>query len=444
MEDGTIAIRFGLSMIKNVGEGAAEAIVESREQAGGEFASLDDFCRQLNTRNVNKRALESLIKGGCLDSIAGTSDARGALLVNLDRIMSIAQSALKLKETGQTTMFDLFGDEVATPLAGLDLEGTPIPRGEVLSWEKEILGVWISEHPFTHAAPELTPHVTALCNEITPDLLQDLPSQGRDFIVAGIVGSQRRLTTRDGRGFIAAEVQDLSGPLEVTVWPDVYDLTGDLWLSGSIVLMKVRVRERGDRLTAGVQEVVGYTPGFELPSWATPEALAESAPAPRRNGPATGTGPGSGSGDGYKPYGGNGQSTGAPAAAMPEDSAPSPAPTTTPEPPAVFDEAPSDEEPPLDEPSISEPRATYDASPAPAALHLELRETEDEEADQKRLASLFRLLQAQPGADRVTLTIRTRGGEAIDLALPSAKLDQSLRVSLQTAVGEAVRVSSQV
>ena len=103
-------------MIKNVGEGAAEAIIESRELAGGAFDSLDDFSRQLNTRNVNKRALESLIKTGCLDSAAGTNEARGAMLVNLDRIMGIAQSALKLKETGQTTMFDLFGDEVATPL----------------------------------------------------------------------------------------------------------------------------------------------------------------------------------------------------------------------------------------------------------------------------------------------------------------------------------------
>ena len=73
----------------------------------------------------NKRALESLVKAGCLDSVAGTSEARGAMLVNVDRILGIAQSALKLKETGQTTMFDLFGEEVATPLAGLHLEGAP-------------------------------------------------------------------------------------------------------------------------------------------------------------------------------------------------------------------------------------------------------------------------------------------------------------------------------
>ncbi len=426
MPDGKIAIRYGLSMIKNVGEGAAEAIIESRELAGGAFDSLDDFSRQLNTRNVNKRALESLIKTGCLDSAAGTNEARGAMLVNLDRIMGIAQSALKLKETGQTTMFDLFGDEVATPLAGLDLEGTPIPRAEVSSWEKELLGVWVSEHPFTDAAPKLAPHVTALCNEITTDSMPELPSQGRDFIIAGIVGSQRRLTTRDGRGFIAAEVQDLSGTLEVTVWPDVYDLTSDLWLSGSIVLLKVRVRERGDRLTAGVQEVVGYTPDFELPSWATPEALADSAPAPRRNGPSTS----SGQGNGYKANDGNGQSNGAPDRSEVYQAPSTPIPTS--EPPAAFDETLPEEEPPLDEPSIAEPPTAYEA-PLPAALHLEVSETEDEDADRKRLASLFRLLQEQPGSDRVTLTIHTRGGQSIELALPTARLDVTLRASLQAA-----------
>jgi len=436
MDDGKVAIRYGLSMIKNVGEGAAEALVESREKAGGEFASLDDFCRQLNTHNVNKRALESLVKAGCLDTVAGSSDARGAMLVNLDRIMGIATSALKLKETGQTTMFDLFGDEVATPLAGLDLEGTPIPRAEVLSWEKELLGVWISEHPFTHAAPQLSPHVTALCNEITTDLLPELPSQGRDFIIAGIVGSQRRLTTRDGRSFIAAEVQDLSGMLEVTVWPDVYDLTSDLWLSGSILLLKVRVRERGDRLTAGVQEVAAYTEDFELPAWATPEALAESAPMPRRNGPSTSSGQGNGyNGHGEIGNGGNGHANSAPLAPQPvADTATPPAP----EPPSEFEEAPPEEEPPLDEPAVAEARATY--SPPTAALHLELHETEDEEADRKRLASVFRLIQEQPGSDRVTLTIHTRGGEAIDLALPTTKLDEALRASLQSAIGEAAPV----
>jgi hypothetical protein len=223
-------------------------------------------------------------------------------------------------------------------------------------------------------------------------------------------------------------VQDLSGTLEVTVWPDVYDMTGDLWLAGSILLMKVRVRERGDRLTAGVQEVVAYVPDFEVPFWATPEALAESAPAPRRAG--------------YNGNGGSSPGNGAASAARPE-ALEGPAVAPMREPPPVFDEAPEEDDgPPLDSPSIAEPRASYDAAPAPAALHLELRETEDQEADEKRLTSLFRLLREQPGADRVTLTIHTRGGEAIELALPSAKLDEALRESLAAALVSAMEVTT--
>src|SRR5262249_5076850 len=149
------------------------------------------------------------------------------------------------------------------------------------AWEKELLGIWLSEHPFTRAAPVLAPVVTALCSEITPELAADLPTQGRDFILGGIVGSQRRLTTRDGRPFIAVELTDLSGVLEVTVWPDVYERTTELWSAGSIVLAKVRVRERGDRLSAGIQEVVPFDEDFEPPAWVDE---AGDVPAPRRNG----------------------------------------------------------------------------------------------------------------------------------------------------------------
>src|SRR5690606_34866165 len=145
LPDGRTAIRFGMAMIKNVGEGAAESIVESREAAGGKFDSLDEFCRTFNARNVNKRSLESLIKAGCLDSLTGGSDARGSLVLNLDRIMNMAQSAIKLKESGQATMFDLFGEEVSTPLSGIDPTSAPVPRGEMLAWEKEMLGIWRSE-----------------------------------------------------------------------------------------------------------------------------------------------------------------------------------------------------------------------------------------------------------------------------------------------------------
>jgi DNA polymerase-3 subunit alpha len=421
--DGKAAIRFGLGMIKNVGSGAAEAIVEARDANGGSFATLNDFCRTLNTRNVNKRALESLVKAGALDSVGGGTEARGSMLINLDRIMSIAQSSQKLRETGQTTMFDLFGEEVATPLTGIDLESAPIPLAEVLAWEKELLGIWLSEHPYTRAASELAGYVTALCNEFTPELLADLPPQGRDFVIAGIVGSTRRLTTRDGRGFIAAEITDLAGTVEITVWPDIYERTADYWTTGRIVLSQVRVRERGDRVSAGVQEVVTYDgDGFIAPSW----ALLAAEQGTRRN--VLGE-------------------TRARQAVPDSPTEPAPSPVEELYAPLPHDDAPFDLDSPPP-PGIAEAVEPYEP-PRPAievmsreadrtSFSLVLVETENEDADQKRLATVFRLLQEHPGNDDVRLTIRTRYDETIELALPSAQLDDALRRELEAAIGVEV------
>ncbi len=459
--DGKTGIRFGLSMIKNVGFGAAESIVETRGADG--FASIDDFCRTLNTNNVNKRALESLVKAGALDSLAGKPDARGSLLLSLDRIVSIAASSLRLRETGQATMFDLFGSEVATPLAGIDLESAPVPKQEVLAWEQELTGVWLSEHPFQHAAAVLVQHVTALCSEITLEMLEDAPPQGRDLIIAGLVGPHRRLATRDGRPFIAVEIKDLSGVLEVTVWPDIYERAPDLWKPGNILLVQLRVRERGDRLSAGVVDAVPYVEDFTPPSWATesrPELLSRMADAPAGNGyraeePRTGP-----AGQAAPNGRANGHAEELVRAAVLEAAAPAHVEEPSdgdgnPLPPPIIDDLSADPPPPDDDPGlVGAQRAA--PSPAPAAttpetapsasavatfapappLRLILEESDNEAADQQRLAQVFDLLRAHPGDNPVLLTILTRDGQEIDLALPAAALDDALKVGLKEALGE--------
>ncbi len=424
LADGRTGIRFGLAMIKNVGTGAAESLIESRQP--GPFTSLDDFCRRINARNLNKRALESLAKAGALDAVAGTPDARGSLLMNVDRLVNLAQQSQKLRETGQTTMFDLFGEQVATPLAGFDLESLPIPRQEILAWEKELLGVWLSEHPFTRAASTLAPYVTALCSEVTPELAAEAPPQGRDLVLAGMVGSTRRLTTRDGRSFIAAELTDLAGSLEVTVWPDVYERTPELWTAGSVVLVQVRVRERGDRVTAGVQQVVPYKEDFLPPPWALDPA------------PAAVNGAANGSGNGHAgiadPPGAIGIAEAR--AAVYETGLP----TGQAGPANVLPPAPAME--PIEAQIAAS--GLLDEALLPArrqSLHLALKETEDEAADQRRLAGIFALLQAQPGDDEVYLTVLTRDGDEIDLALPRTRLDETLRARLTEAAPQRVPAS---
>ena len=115
------AIRFGLSDIKNVGAGAIAPIVEARKK-GGPFKSIEDFCRRADLRGMNKKVMESLIKAGALDCLAG----RGALLNQIDRIMSLSQREQSLRESGQATMFDLWGATTPTPLPEMTMEDVEV------------------------------------------------------------------------------------------------------------------------------------------------------------------------------------------------------------------------------------------------------------------------------------------------------------------------------
>jgi DNA polymerase III subunit alpha len=278
--DGDAAIRFGLAVIKNVGSAAVEGLIAARDEKGP-FASIEDLCRRAGLRNLNKRALESMIKAGALDSLGG----RATLLANMDRILSLAQREQRLRESGQTTMFDLFGDSVDAPLPSLELEPAEASRNEVLAWEKEMLGVYVSQHPYTEAAPTLSRYVTAVCNEVTLELA------GREIVLAGMVASTRNLLTRDGKTFCAATLEDLSGSVEVTVWPDLFEQTRDLWNEGNILILLARIRERGERLQVSAQQVAIYQAGgpasepFLIPEWIRKDRSTANQAQRRENGP---------------------------------------------------------------------------------------------------------------------------------------------------------------
>jgi len=236
-KDGSSAIRFGLAAIKNVGPSAIEPIIAERNK-GGVFKSIEDFCRRCDLRGVNRRVVESLIKGGVFDSLGV---GRGTLLNNVNRVMSLAQREQRLRETGQATMFDLWGKVTPVPMPGLELEPAEVALKEKLSWEKELTGVYLSEHPFSSVAGSFGSETT-LCGQIDAEL------EGQVVSVAGMVGAVHNLFTRDRKPFISATLEDLSGQIEVMVWPRVYDATIDLWREGNILLVEGRVRVREDRV----------------------------------------------------------------------------------------------------------------------------------------------------------------------------------------------------
>jgi len=355
------AIRFGLANIKNVGVGIVEGIIAARDQ-GGPFASIEDFCQRVSFRQLNKRALECMIKAGALDGLGD----RGTLLGNLDRLMNLAQSAQKLRESGQATLFDIFQETGPSP--ALALQAAEVPRSQELAWEKELLGVYVSEHPFTRAAAALGPQVTAMCSEVSEEMA------GREVIIAGIVAHIRQILTRDGRPFLAVELEDLTGAVEVTVWPDVYDQTRDLWAEGSILLLTVRVRSRNDRLQVSVQKAVRYDEGSEL----DPEAVGGF------NGPIE--------------------------APRPVRVNRSPAPR----------------------PKNNGPRAN-----GPREMRITLSETEDSDSDHERLRAVMSALQEFEGEDHVRLTIRQQDGDEVELELPRARACDELSARLAGVLGDA-------
>jgi len=258
------SIRFGLADIKNVGAHAVAPILAARS-AGGPFKSIEDFCRRADLRGMNKRVMESLLKAGAMDCLGG----RGSLLQRLDRILWLSQHEQGLREKGQVTMFDLWGASVAAPLPSMELEEVDVPLKERLAWEKELLGLYLSEHPFKQAARQLARDTTALCGQIDYEMV------GQAVTVAGLVTSARQGYTKSRRPFVNATLEDLVGSIEVTCWADTYQQTAGLWVEGNILLVQGKVRARQDGVQVVCDEVELYQPREMQPSDDAPPTPGE-------------------------------------------------------------------------------------------------------------------------------------------------------------------------
>jgi DNA polymerase-3 subunit alpha len=193
--------------------------------------------------------MESLIKAGALTSLGD----RSALLQNVNKILSLAQRQQQLKESGQSTMFDLWGEEVPVPTPSIVLATEKVPVKEILAWEKELTGVYLSEHPFASFAEKLNAETT-LCGQI------DVESEGQHVVVAGMVASVHHLFTRERKPFSSTLLEDLTGNIEVMVWPKLYTDTKDLWQEGNILLVEGKVKLRNDKVQLYCDRVKLYTP----------------------------------------------------------------------------------------------------------------------------------------------------------------------------------------
>jgi DNA polymerase-3 subunit alpha len=250
------AIRYGLCAIKNVGEGPVEVILAAREE-GGPFTDLDDFCQRVDLRHVNRRALESLIKAGTLKKFG----ERAQLLAVIDRMMSISQQAHGAAQ--QFTMFDLpaFADSarLATDLPTV----AEMSRREILGWEKELVGAYISDHPLSRVWVNLEETITALTGQI------DETMAGKSVTMAGLVTFVRPHVTRKGDAMAFAQIEDLQGTVELVIFPRTWKATKELWVPERILIVRGKVNFRGQEpsilVDSATNEIVIAQPSGEPP-----------------------------------------------------------------------------------------------------------------------------------------------------------------------------------
>ncbi|OGL36909.1 DNA polymerase III subunit alpha [Candidatus Saccharibacteria bacterium RIFCSPHIGHO2_12_FULL_49_19] len=223
-------IRFGLDAVKNVGHGAAEEIIRAREAAGGKLASIEDFCANVSPQIVNRKALESLIKAGALDSYAD----RDELVGNIENILALSGRLQKESSSGQV---DLFGssDEVSEelqPRLAWDRDVVRHSPFEKMAWERELLGLYLSRHPledYGKALDEQTVPIVELSNQI----------EGASVVVGGSVSEVREIVTRNGAKMAFVRITDQTGEIELVVFPKKYgDGSKVVWKRDQVLLVR--------------------------------------------------------------------------------------------------------------------------------------------------------------------------------------------------------------
>ena len=236
-------IRFGLSAIKNVGTAAIDSILAAREKEG-EFKTIYDFVARVDLQKVNIKTLESMIKAGAMDKFG----KRSAMLVASPDIMENAHKERDKKESGQVGLFD-DSDEGNTFHSLPEIE--ELTRDELLKFEKELLGFYLTEHPLTRLITDLAKKVSHRIYELTPST--------RPIVTGGIVTQVKKIVTRAGNNEMAfVRINDLTGEVELIVFPKVYAKTRDLWVNDRIILVKGMAREKEDRMTVIVDDAKIY------------------------------------------------------------------------------------------------------------------------------------------------------------------------------------------
>ncbi len=236
--DAKDSIRFGLSSVKNFGEGIAKTILGERE-AHGPYASLADFLARVGSKNLNRKSLESLIKCGALDGF----EKRGTLLTHIETLLTYHREM-----TSEAPQDSLFGAAFAAPSLKLPA-GPEVSLADKLAWEKELLGIYVSGHP-------LDAHETWLAkSKLTLAKIQEEPQPGLPVIIPVLVNEARTILTKSGEKMAFVKLEDKTGSLEAVIFPKLYKEHGAVVSPGSCMLVKGSVSSRNGELSIAIDDL---------------------------------------------------------------------------------------------------------------------------------------------------------------------------------------------
>jgi DNA polymerase-3 subunit alpha len=220
-------IRFGLSSIKNFGEGISDFIIAERKK-NDKFSSLENFLDRIKDRNLNKKSLEALIKAGAMD----TFGERGAMLGNLDDLLAYN------KEKGGASQDSLFVGLGSGGTTGLKLRPMPeATMADKLAWEKELLGLYISGHPL-----DLYTEKVKTIGQIAK--VKETLKAGITTIICGVIENIRVIKTKSNSDMAFLKVTDKSGSMEVVAFPKTFEKYKDILIADSCIAVKGNVSER--------------------------------------------------------------------------------------------------------------------------------------------------------------------------------------------------------
>lgn len=310
-------IRFGMAAVKGVGTAAVEEILRARED--GKFLGIEDFAKRVSTSRFNKKAWDSLIKSGGFDEFGDRSD----LLFNLETIQAFANKVQKEALSGQTDLFGGMGDNVnIQPTVTLQTAPVKFTEKERLTWERELLGLYISAHPLDN--------YDAYFNEQTIPLSQMRPDvDGKKATVGGLVSTVRTIITKSGTKMAFLGIEDKTGEGEIIVFPNLYEQVGAKLIQDAVVRVtgKISARDRdgnmGDDAKMIADEIIEVSDA-ELRGY---ESTGRKMEAPKMSAKVKAMRVAE-----FKAKHGKGEAVSAPASTMPKDE-----PTATPKPRPIMD-----------------------------------------------------------------------------------------------------------